>query len=274
MGFLDSNSTSSFVEVTDKKHKIRPLISKPIKKWLHKFPTPESVVEIDGKPEVLRLRDYHEEICTSTDQRGSGCAVHGRQDPAWHLLTGRDQTNKKGQRVDFPASPKYLTLCWDYDAEGGAGDVKWLKGGSQIYAEMNKWDDTGRSITECDWFVWKTGKGKTTEYASSREDCTTFNGVVTDERKAQALEELKKEFTSLAAGELERAMVACSPAQAKAKFLEGRRGLSAPALSAAPAQPQLPAAQLSPLESLRLAFPQLAEDQLKSMVALATQNPQ
>lgn len=278
MGFLNSNSQQSiFVDINgpDKKRRVRPLISKPQQKWLHSFPTPETIVQVDGKPVQIRLRDYHEEVCVGTDRRGSGCLVHNRPDPAWNYLSQRDQNNKKGQRVDFPSKPKYFTLVWDYDDNR----VAWLRGGNQIYGEMDKWDDTGRSIEECDWLLWKIGQGKTTEYQCTRLDSTTFTVEVPQADKEAAMHDLQIELTPLSPQALEQAIAVMTPEQALAKYLESQRpgGNSVPQLPPASVAPQLPpaVAPVSPqVEALRKVFPGMTDDQINVIISGAAANPQ
>lgn len=274
MGFLDVSSGGGvFLEIGDKSHKkkIRPLVAEPIQKWLHKFPTPETAADINGKLEKLRLRDYHEEICTSTDRRGSGCRVHSRPDPAWNFLSTRDQTNKKGQRVDFPAAPKWFVPVWDYDA----GAVKMLRGGSQIYDEMNKWYDTGRAITECDWEVWKEGEGKSTEYKSMRCDASAFTVEVTEEQKKEVMDGFIEEYKPLPDDKLAEKMAVLSVEEAKKRFLEKSNKGGQTALPAAGSSPQLPPAS-DPRSALKALFPTWSDEQIDAALAAqaAAANPQ
>jgi hypothetical protein len=70
--------------------------------------------------------------------------------------------------------------------------VKLLKGGNQLYAEMDKWHtsqpDGAKDLRRCDWVAWKEGKGLFTKYQTTRLDTTPFE--VTEEMEDKAVEVL------------------------------------------------------------------------------------
>jgi hypothetical protein len=272
MGFLDANGGSGiFVEVPDMQHKklLRPLADKPTAIWGHGIPSPETYITLStGKTLPARLRDYHFEICTATNRRGQGCRVCNRQDAAWNFLSQRDQTNRKGQRVDFPKKCVYIIPVWDYEEQ----EVKILAGGNQLFEEMAKYSDQeGKDVRACDWYVWKGGQGKTTKYESSRQDATTFSETVSAERIAEAVKEaVLDRYTPLSDEELNRKLLPMTVEAARAQLEAGEGKGAAPTAPGLPSGvvPQLIAPTDDPkLVAARALFPGKTDDEIKAILA-------
>lgn len=246
MAFLNNSGIDIFLEipVEPASKMFRPLTKEPVQIWGHGFPTPEVAVMLpNGQSTLLRLRDYHFERCIAVDKRGTGCLCCSSTDPAWNLLGPKDQTNKKGHRVDFPKRPVYLLPVWSY-AENA---IKILRGGNQVYEGMDKWDTEGRDIRDCDWKVWKTGQGKTTKYSTSRQDSSTFTNPVDETNVKVALADALREYEPTPNDRLVAKQYAMTVAEATQKYMESQKQgpmVGAPALPVGgfATQAQLPAA--------------------------------
>lgn len=271
MAFLNNSGLDIFLEIpAEPASKLfRPLAKEPKQIWGHGFPTPETAVQIPGgQATVLRLRDYHFEVCTAVDKRGTGCACCSSTDPAWALLGAKDQTNKKGHRVDFPKRPIYLLPVWSYADNA----IKILRGGNQVYENMDKWDTEGRDIRDCDWKVFKTGQAKTTKYFTSRQDSSTFTVNIDKAAFDSAWADALKEYMPTPVDKLMQKWNVMSVEEATKKFMESQR--TAP-IAGAPAlppggfqgQPQL-AAPSGPPTDLSALQKQLAD--LQAQLASAT----
>jgi hypothetical protein len=176
MGFLSENSggPSVYLTVGDDKNKklVRPLGAKPQSLWVHKI---QEVKTMGPNNQMITLRRFRHETCTATGRNGVGCYLCNTPDPLWHMLSKEEQTNKKGQRVDFPKTPIHILPVYEHTA----AEVVVMRGGNQLFEEMDKWYDTQadrmKDLGRCDWQVWKTGQGKRTEYKSSRMDVSHFD---------------------------------------------------------------------------------------------------
>ena len=277
MAFLNNSGLDIFLEipVEPASKMFRPLAKEPIPIWGHGFPTPETAVQIPGgKAELLRLRDYHFEPCVAIDKRGTGCACCSTIDPAWNLLGPKEQTNRKGQRVDFPKRPVYLMPVWSYADNA----IKVLRGGNQVYEDMDKYDTEGRDIRACDWKVFKTGTKMTTKYFTSRQDSSTFAMSISDADIKQAMADALKEYMPTPPDKLPGRMAVMSVEEATKKFMESQR--TAP-IAGAPALPpggftgqaQLPAAPAQDLTSLQAQLAALQAQLLAATKPVAAPAP-
>lgn len=224
MAFLTQNNNTIFLEINDenKKKLVRPLAVKPICIWGHAFPSPEILVQVPGgEVEKARLRDYFFHVCTAIDRIGTGCMIHNTQDPAWQYLPQRDQTNKKGHRVDFPMRPHWLLPVWSY----ADSMIKVIRNSGQVYEGMDQWDTEGRDIRECDWQVWFKQQGqdkRNRTYKSQRMDSAKFTIEIPDEQIKAAWDEAKKEYLPLPPEKLREKMLCLTPDEASKKFLAAR----------------------------------------------------
>ena len=175
MGFLNESSRGPqiYLEVTETGKLLRPLLPRPQSVWCHKI---QEVKTMGPAGQPVTIRKFQYETCTATGRNGIGCLLCNSQDPLWHLLTNEEQTNRKGQRVDFPKAPIHLLPVYDHSLN----DVVVMKGGNQIYEEMDKWYESQKSnlqdqdLRRCDWRISKTGALKKTKYAGVRLDVSFF----------------------------------------------------------------------------------------------------
>lgn len=173
MGFLkDSASAPSiYTEIKEEPVVVRPMASKPQSIWVHKI---QEVVTMKGNEEVV-VRRFSQETCTANNRTGQGCTLCSTPDPLWHMLKHDEQHNRAGKRMDFPKSPVHLLPVFNQTL----GQVEVLKGGNQLFEEMDKWYDMQaereKDLRRCDWRVWKTGQKKRTKYESLRLDPTAFD---------------------------------------------------------------------------------------------------
>lgn len=172
MGFLnDSKPQSIYLEVRKEGDLVRPLAAKPQSIWTHKIHE-VSTMGPDNQPIVLRRFAY--ETCTSTGRGNAGCYLCNTPDPMWHKLGSQEQTNRQGKRVDFPKAPIHILPVFNHSTQ----DVVVMKGGNQIFEEMDKWFDTqpeaNQDLRRCDWNISKEGEKKRTKYKSVRMDATAF----------------------------------------------------------------------------------------------------
>ena len=224
MAFLKQGNNSIFLEIGDetKRKLVRPLVNKPICIWGHAFPSPEIAVQIPGGSiEKARLREYFFHVCTAIDRVGTGCVLHAAQDPAWQYLTQRDQTNKKGHRVDFPMRPHWLLPVWSY----ADTMIKVIRNSGQVFEGMDEWDTEGHDIRECDWQVWfkQLGNDKRNRtYKSQRMDSAKFEITITEEQIKAAWDEAKKEYAPLTPEKIREKMLVVTPEEATKKYLQAR----------------------------------------------------
>lgn len=191
MGFLsDSNKQNSiYVEITDMKKKVRPLARVPTSEWVHGIG--EVKTAVPGGQDT-KLRGYSTHVCTSTGRGGVGCTLCSMRDPLWAKLPPKSQVNKKGQRADFPKKPRHRIIVWDYADQR----VKFLRGGNQLFESMDKWFEMQKDspalqdLSRCDWAVWKSGTGFTTQYSCDRFDASPFD-ITADIRAQMAQVELQ-----------------------------------------------------------------------------------
>lgn len=273
MGFLDTTGNAGvFIDIPDAQHpkRLRPLADKPQGIWGHAIPTPETAVTLStGKAVIGRLRDFHFEVCTATNKRGVGCRMCNRTDTAWKFLSDRDQTNKKGQRVDFPKRVQYILPVWDY----GEQRISILRGGPQLFEEMAKYtDQMGKDVRACDWQVWKTGQNKSTHYYSSRDDQSAFTVQVPSTQIDEVIKEaLADSYTPLKDDELERKLLPQTVEQLKAtleKELAQGNGPVAGQLPGASEQKALPAApEDAQLALMRAVLPGKTDDEIRQIIA-------
>jgi hypothetical protein len=245
MAFLNSGGADDIflkIEEGDQRAKMfRPLADKPIALWGHNVQSIETAALLPtGKNQMVRVRDYIFHRCTSTNRAGVGCGFCNQQDPAWSILDTTDQTNRKGQRVDFPRRPHYLMPVWSYADNA----VKVLKGGNQVYEDMDKWDTAGRNVRECDWSIWKEGQKKSTKYKTMRQDATAFNVPLEPGIAEKAMEEALGTYTILTPDEIMKAITPISVDAAVALFMRSNAQSAGLQLPASPTSglPQLPAA--------------------------------
>jgi hypothetical protein len=174
----------------ESKKTLRPLLKEPKTVWVHKIPSIENTTTgPDGKPIVTILRRFAQYACTSTGKGGVGCKLCSMQDPLWSMIKDeKTKFNKKGAEVHFPKGVVHLMPVYEQETTA----VKLLKGGNQLYAEMDKWHtsqpDGAKDLRRCDWIAWKEGKGLFTKYQTSRLDTTPFE--ITEEMEDKALEVL------------------------------------------------------------------------------------
>lgn len=258
MAFLNAGGAPTiFLEITDKAKLVRPLASAPIPIWGHNINSIESAAQINGKVEKIFLRGYHFEVCTATDRSGTGCRLDNRIDPGWNQLEAKAQTNRRGQRVDFPKKPVYLLPVWSYADNA----IKMMRGGNQLFENMDAWDTQGHNIMDCDWSVWKEQKGQNkmnVEYKSQRMDSSQFTAAeITDEQKKQCVAEAMKNYTPLDDAKLFAKMNVLTVEEATKNLLEAR-ARSNPALAGAPQQNALPPASPFSVPNQTNAMPPLA----------------
>jgi hypothetical protein len=233
MAFLNNSGLDIFLEIpVEPASKLfRPLTKEPVQIWGHGFPTPEvAVVLPNGQSTLLRLRDYHFERCVAVDKRGTGCICCNTTDPAWNVLGPKEQTNKKGHRVDFPKRPVYLLPVWSYADNA----IKVLRGGNQVYENMDKWDTEGRDIRDCDWKVWKTGTRMTTKYHTSRQDSSTFTATQEESAIKAALADALREYEPTPPDALMKKQSIMTVQEATQRYMESQN--QAP-MAGAPALP-------------------------------------
>jgi hypothetical protein len=215
----------------------------------------------NGQSTLLRLRDYHYERCTAVDKRGTGCICCNTTDPAWSALGPKDQTNKKGHRVDFPKRPVYLLPVWSYADNA----IKILRGGNQVYEQMDKWDTEGRDIRDCDWKVWKTGTRMTTKYHTSRQDSSTFTNVQDEAAIKAALADALREYEPTPPDALIKKQAVMTIQEATQKYMESQK--QAPMTGA----PALPPGGFAPPAALPAAAPQDMAALQQQLAALQAQ---
>lgn len=274
MGFLNGNDSdkpkalSVYLEVTEQPKTVRPLKDKPQSVWGHTIPEVTSVGP-DGKP--VTLRRYAFEICTSTSRSGAGCQGCTTQDPLWHLLDKKTQTNKKGQRVDFPKKCVHLLPV----VETATNGVRLMKGGNQTYEAMDAWHtaqpDGQKDLRRCDWNIYKTGQKKMTKYHVIRNDATPF--VPSPEQLAEAQSVISKglqdmspaapdKFLSMINGEgqntatntQEVSEAVAQVDQVQARLLQMAEQASVPVQQPPPPKPQPVAQQTVPATSVLSEF--------------------
>jgi hypothetical protein len=244
MAFLTAGGAPTiFLEIGDKSKSklVRPLVQSPIQIWGHNVQSVEVAVQVNGAIEKARLRDYHYEQCVAIDRRGTGCTLCNSVDPGWNMLDPKNQTNKKGQRVDFGKKPVWLLPVWSYADQA----IRVLRGGNQVYEQMDDWDTQGKNIMDCDWMLWKEQIGQQrqqVEYKSSRQDSTAFTAAsVTQDQIKEAMAEALKNYNPLPPDKLFEKMAVLSIEEGTKRLLEAK-ARSNPALQGAPTQPALPAA--------------------------------
>ncbi len=203
MGFIEDSmkKNSIFVEVTVNPKKVRPEEKIPLSTWVHVI----NKVMSGPQPGAKVLRSFSQEPCTSTGRSGAGCKLCNMQDPLWHLLDKKNQTSRKGERVDFPKRQMHYIAVYEYTDS----TVRILRGGNQQFKGMNEWYGSqkgdNQNLTRCDWQVWKVDGPVYPEYKSSREDASQFQvtpeiesqvklvkAALEDELKARSMEELTK----------------------------------------------------------------------------------
>lgn len=173
MGFLnDSKPDSIYLEVKEEGGLVRPLADKPQSVWVHKI---QEVQTMGPNNQLQTIRKFSHETCIATSKNGVGCLLCNTPDPLWHMLSTESQTNRAGKRVDFPKSPIHILPVFCHES----GSAKVMKGGNQIFEEMDKWYDAqppqGKDLKRCDWRVSKTGTKKMTKYSTIRLDATAHN---------------------------------------------------------------------------------------------------
>ncbi len=210
MGFLNSNDgggkkvSDIYLDLSEVPEKFRPLAKQPTSVWIHRINTVK-VIGPDAQPK--QLRKYATEICVSTGRSGAGCYPCTTQDPMWDKLEAKNKTNKKGARVDFPKACTHLLPVLSLST----GKVKILKGGNQLYEDMDKWfdvqpDERSKDLRRCEWQAYKTGKELFTKYNTVRLDATPFQ--VTPELEAEAAVMMEKAKLDMAPLKLEQFMEA------------------------------------------------------------------
>jgi hypothetical protein len=199
MGFFDNNNnngvkakSTTYVELSETPTTLRPVRAAPTPVWVHKI---HKVVYKSVTGADLVVRGYSTFACTSTGRGGVGCPICATKDPLWHMLGQREQYNSKKLVVHFPKAQIALLPVKNVQT----GEIRVLKGGQQVFEEMNKWWDLQQphqqDLTRCDWSFWKTGKAERTKYQSSRLDPTPV--TFTAEELAQADAVLKAALADL-----------------------------------------------------------------------------
>ena len=187
MGFLNNNNGGgsklggAYLELSEEPKRFRPLAKQPTSIWIHRI-NPVKVIGPDAQPKLLRK--YATEICVSTGRSGAGCLPCLTQDPMWDKLEAKNKVNKKGARTDFPKSCVHVLPVLDLTT----GKVCVLKGGNQLYEDMDKWfemqAEPNKDLRRCEWQAFKTGKDIFTKYSTVRLDATPFQ--MTPELEAEA----------------------------------------------------------------------------------------
>jgi len=199
MGFFDNTNnngvkskSTTYVELSETPTTLRPVRPAPTPVWVHKI---HKVVYKSVTGADLVVRGYATFACTSTGRGGVGCPICATKDPLWHMLGQREQYNSKKLVVHFPKAQIALLPVKNVQT----GEIRILKGGQQVFEEMNKWWDLQQphqqDLTRCDWSFWKTGKAERTKYQSSRLDPTPV--TFTAEELAQADAVLKAALADL-----------------------------------------------------------------------------
>ena len=199
MGFLNNKEGGAtklggvYLELSEEPKRFRPLAKSPTSIWIHRI-NPIKIIGPDAQPK--QLRKYATEICVSTGRSGAGCFPCTTPDPMWDKLEQKNKTNKKGARTDFPKSCVHLLPVLDLVT----GKVVVMKGGNQLYEDMDKWydmqDENGKDLRRCEWQAFKTGKDIFTKYNTVRLDATSFQ--MTPELEAEAAIVLEKAKADMA----------------------------------------------------------------------------
>jgi len=163
MSFLQIKRSSVYLQIDANPKPIRPLVEKPTGVWINLIP---SCTTTDPSGKLVTIRQFR------TVNADLPCAAWMKKnpDPLWDRLDQMDRHNRQGQRVDFPSRPQHILPVWSYSDN----DVRIVKQGNQFYDEMVKYSDTGGNVTNCDWICWTEGKGRQTQYKTSRQDISPF----------------------------------------------------------------------------------------------------
>lgn len=200
MGFLNNNKKeqkpkdAAYFEATEEKVAVRPGAKVPSGVWVHQI---HEVVDVKPNGEKVTIRRYKTELCTSTGRNGSGCRMCSMKDPLWSRLPPEKRTNKKQQRTDFPKRVIHILPVFNHKL----GVWQILKGGNQVYEQMDTWYDSQPSeelkdLRRCDWVVSAEGQKMRKKYTTTRLDATPHTFTPEDEVEVQRL--LKKANDDLA----------------------------------------------------------------------------
>lgn len=248
MGFLNDSSKgeSIYLEVKEEGTLVRPVATKPQSIWVHKI---QEVQTMGPNNQLQTIRKFAHETCTATGRNGVGCFLCNTPDPLWHMLAADEQTNRGGKRVDFPKSPIHILPVYNHEL----GQAKIMKGGNQIFEEMDKWYDAqppqGQDLRRCDWRVSKAGQKKRTKYTTIRMDATAFQ--ITPEILEEAKIAMGKAIADRNPTSADKLMQMVRGEQGNAQLAEGAavQSLNAGYQAPAPQQFALPAVSVgAPVE--------------------------
>ena len=157
--------SSIYLTIDANPRPIRPLNNKTVSMWTHTIPNCSIVTPQGNK---ITLRQYRE----VGENQDFVAWFKNNQDPLWDKLDDKSKfARKDNKRQDFPSRLRHLMPVWSYLDN----DVKLVKQGSQLFEEMDKFDDVGGGdITSCDWLVWSKGSSVNVRYESSRQDQKQF----------------------------------------------------------------------------------------------------
>ena len=225
MAFVEKRS-GVYLTIDETARVVRPLAKKPICKWVYNIPE-ASRLGPDRKKQILRgFKQIDQDHPIAR-------LIKDAVDPLWELCDPRSQFKKSGERVDFPTKPTLILPVWSY----ADSDVKIIKQGSQLFDEMEKYDEAQGNIMSCDWTVWKKGSGFQTEYSSSRHDVSMFNVQPIDAVMAKATQLMDKALSDLFPFKTQEAFVKYVQGQAEQEAQSFPFGANQPATSNAPVAP-------------------------------------
>ncbi len=161
MVFLDVKSSSIYMTIDANQRVFRPLVPKPLSKWVRNIPACSVFDPVTNtKKDLRKFRTVDADFSNW---------LRDNPDPLWDKLQPRDQFNRNNQRQDFSARPTHIIVVWSY----ADNDVKVVKQGNEFYEEMGKFFDANEDIQTCDWVCWSV-KATRVEYKTSRRDKSQF----------------------------------------------------------------------------------------------------
>jgi len=164
---MDGNNVQYTIN-SDKKRLVRPLTA-DVESFFMRNIASCTVQNDAGQP--VTIRKYRS---VYADRQHP---LNTMKDPLWDKLLPHEKFKQDGSRVDFKGKMMHLLPVWSYSDN----DVKVIVQGNQLFTEFKKYYDTGRSITACDWSVYKKGTGRDTEYVATNMDATTFDPPISRE---------------------------------------------------------------------------------------------
>jgi len=182
MAFLQIKRDSIYLSIESTPKPIRPLMSESKGKFVYSIPACVQIINNVKK-------DRRRFMSLDTD---FSRWLKNNPDPLWDLLDTKDKFDRDGKRQDFAVRPQHILPIWSYMDN----DVKIVKQGNQFYDDMEKYDEGGGKVTDCDWMAWTEGSGFSKRYFTSRQDRSQFTPLIDPKLLAQKIQVLIQQALS------------------------------------------------------------------------------